>query len=123
MSGLERDARRDPLTGLANRRALDESLDREVALHARRGLPLSAVMIDIDRFKDYNDTFGHPAGDLLLCRFAARLTSRMRQSDLVVRYGGEEFCIVLPATAAPDAEVAVEDIRRGGPVATTPGTA
>ncbi|MGP8058709.1 MAG: diguanylate cyclase domain-containing protein [Acidimicrobiales bacterium] len=116
VTGLEREARLDPLTGLANRRALDESLNRELATHDRSGLALSVVMIDVDHFKAYNDAFGHLAGDTLLRRFADRLTGRTRQSDLVARYGGEEFCMVLPATTADNAEILIEELRGVGPV-------
>lgn len=114
---LEHQARSDTLTGLANRRVLAETMDREVARAARSGGSLTVVMIDIDHFKDYNDTFGHAAGDRLLARFAERITARARRADLVARYGGEEFCLVLPSADLQGAEALLQDMRREGPVA------
>ena len=89
----------DGLTGVCNRRHFDERLTTESARAAREGLPLSAVMIDIDHFKRYNDHYGHQAGDDTLRRVAAGLQSALkRPSDLLARYGGEEFVCLLPAT-------------------------
>ncbi len=92
-------AARDPLTGLANRRMLDETLAREYR-RAKRGFhPIALIMLDVDRFKAFNDLYGHPAGDECLKRIAEALTRSMRRSgDVAARYGGEEFAIVLPAT-------------------------
>ncbi|MDD2338460.1 MAG: GGDEF domain-containing protein, partial [Geobacteraceae bacterium] len=90
----------DPLTGIANRRFLEMSLSREWKLESRSGQPLSVIMIDIDWFKLFNDTYGHIPGDDCLRQVAAALESAVRRpSDLVSRYGGEEFCILLPMTA------------------------
>lgn len=89
----------DPLTGIANRRFLEMSLSREWKLEARSGQPLSVIMIDIDWFKLFNDTYGHIPGDDCLRQVAVALESAVRRpSDLVSRYGGEEFCVLLPLT-------------------------
>lgn len=89
----------DPLTNIANRRFLEISLSREWKLHARSGLYMSVLMIDIDWFKSLNDTYGHLTGDDCLRRVASALESVLRRpTDLVTRYGGEEFCILLPMT-------------------------
>lgn len=91
-------ASHDPLTGLANRRTLGQFLDREFRLARRHGAPLSLLMIDLDHFKPYNDTYGHPAGDALLKRLSEALQEVVRCTDFVARYGGEEFAVVLPHT-------------------------
>lgn len=87
---------RDGLTGLYNRRYLDETLEREIARSRREGHPLSLVMIDIDRFKEINDTYGHQAGDEVLRTLADQLHRQVRAEDVPCRYGGEEFLILLP---------------------------
>jgi diguanylate cyclase (GGDEF)-like protein len=97
MSRLESLARTDPLTGLANRRALDEALVRDLAAAERTARPISVVMLDLDHFKRYNDTRGHQAGDALLHDAAGAWARELRASDTVARYGGEEFLVVLPA--------------------------
>jgi diguanylate cyclase (GGDEF)-like protein len=96
LARLEAVARTDDLTGLANRRAWDEHLPRELARAERDELPLCVAMIDLDRFKDYNDERGHQAGDRLLKQVAATWREMLRPSDLLARYGGEEFGLVLP---------------------------
>lgn len=88
----------DPLTGLANRRQLTEALEREWHRARREGSPLAVAMIDIDHFKRYNDRYGHPAGDECLRRVASALSAQTRRNDLIVRYGGEEFAVVMPDT-------------------------
>ncbi len=102
---LEQQATTDGLTGLYNHRYLDGAIEHEVRSALRYGSELSVLMIDIDDFKPFNDTFGHPQGDKLLRRIAEILTAQTReQVDIVCRYGGEEFCIVLPNTPLSGAE-------------------
>ncbi len=101
---LEQMALLDPLTGLFNRRALDLRLREEMQRHRRHGQACSLLLLDVDRFKDYNDSFGHLCGDELLRRLAACLRTSLRGSDIVCRYGGEEFVVILPATAGPEAD-------------------
>ncbi|GIX46436.1 MAG: diguanylate cyclase response regulator [Candidatus Tectimicrobiota bacterium] len=96
-------AHTDGLTGLFNRRALQERLQQEVERANRYRRPLSLVMIDIDFFKHYNDTHGHLQGDTVLVEVALLLRQRSRAADFVARYGGEEFAIILPETACPNA--------------------
>ena len=92
------EARTDPLTGINNRRALDESLESMFALRSRYDHPFSVVIIDIDHFKRINDSFGHQEGDRALKEIATKIDHFIRDSDLVARYGGEEFVVVLPNT-------------------------
>lgn len=100
-------ARRDALTGLANRRAFEEALQREVARARRSGGALALVVLDIDHFKLVNDTYGHAAGDAVLSEVAARAQRALRAEDLLARIGGEELAALLPgATLAAAAEVA-----------------
>ena len=102
----------DGLTGVANRAAFDEALALHVAGCSRSGAPLSLVMIDVDRFKAYNDEYGHLAGDEALRNVAACLRSAVqRPADLAARYGGEEFALVLPNTSAPGAVGVAERVR------------
>lgn len=100
---LREQAIRDPLTGLYNRRYLDETLDRELARAAREGYPVSFLVCDIDRFKQVNDTYGHSAGDLVLKNLADQLTSNARVGDIVCRFGGEEFLVILPDVSSETA--------------------
>jgi two-component system cell cycle response regulator len=102
----------DSLTGLFNRRYLDEQLKREVDRAERYGRPLSLVMADLDHFKALNDQFGHAAGDAAIQWFADCLRASARIStDWAARYGGEEFVLVLPETALPDAVLVAEKVR------------
>jgi diguanylate cyclase (GGDEF)-like protein len=89
-------AMRDPLTGLYNRRLVDERLTEEVARSKRHGHPLAVLAIDLDNFKQINDRHGHAAGDMVLRAFADRLTQAMRVSDVAARIGGDEFLALLP---------------------------
>ena len=93
---LTEQANRDPLTGLYNRRYLNDSLQREFDRCARDGAPLSLVLIDLDHFKQVNDRYGHSMGDEVLRQVSAMLGQEMRSSDICCRYGGEEFLLVLP---------------------------
>ncbi len=102
----------DELTGTKNRRRFREDLDLLYAQTQRLGTPLSLIMLDLDHFKEYNDTFGHPAGDEILKRLGTTLRSSLRSHDVVARYGGEEFVILLPATAGDEAMEVAERLRR-----------
>ena len=101
----------DGLTGLSNRRAFDSRLDMEWQRARRYKLPLSVVVLDVDSFKSYNDTFGHPAGDVILRRMASALAQTARLSDTVARYGGEEFSLILPHTDSTEAMIVGERLR------------
>jgi len=106
---LEQLARTDVLTGLANRRHADDVLRATIASARRHGRTLSAVLVDIDRFKSVNDIHGHAAGDAVLREIALRLADGLREEDLAARWGGEEFLLLLPDS--PDAAVVCERLR------------
>jgi diguanylate cyclase (GGDEF)-like protein len=108
---LRQQAIHDPLTGLFNRRYLDETLPRELYMAQRRNVPLCIVMLDIDGFKQINDSFGHSFGDVLLREFGRILRQRLRKSDISCRYGGDEFVLVLPDSTIADTQERVEQIR------------
>lgn len=111
---LQRLSYLDPLTGIANRRYLETTLSREWRLEARSGQPLSVIMVDIDWFKLFNDTYGHIPGDECLRQVAACLEMAVRRpSDQVGRYGGEEFCVILPITDREGAICTAKRIMRG----------
>ena len=103
----------DALTGIPNRGAFDRRLDEEVIRAQRYGNPLSLVVLDVDRFKRYNDSFGHAAGDEVLKAVASMLRDISRASDYVARFGGEEFTAVLPGTSLNGAAIMSERFRRG----------
>ena len=107
----ERAAMFDGLTGIHNRRWLDETLHRLVVRHERDEEPLCVALIDIDHFKKFNDTHGHEVGDLVLTTVAATLVKNLRPTDLVARFGGEEFVILFPQTVPADALLAGERVR------------
>jgi diguanylate cyclase (GGDEF)-like protein len=100
---LQEQAIRDPLSGLYNRRYLDETLDRELARALREGYPVSIVMCDIDHFKTLNDTYGHQAGDEVIRSLSRFMREQARASDILCRYGGEEFLLVLPGMSPDNA--------------------
>ncbi len=108
---LERLAITDPVTLLSNHRFFQDQLKIEVARSIRHERNLSLVMIDIDHFKRFNDSYGHPAGDKLLREVATRLTEAVRNLDTVSRYGGEEFAILLPDTSRERAQLVAERVR------------
>lgn len=112
VSALERDASTDPLTGVFNRRYLDRRLADEFAAARRYDLPLAVLMLDIDHFKQVNDTYGHPAGDQVLVELAREVFRQLRETDVFARYGGEEFIIVAPHTVLPDAMTLAQRVRR-----------
>ena len=103
---------RDPLTGLYNRLAYDERIVQEFARAKRYKQPLSLAVLDIDRFKRINDSYGHKAGDKALKIIADRVRNNLRETDFLARYGGEEFAIVMPETCLSDGLVAVEKLRK-----------
>ena len=108
---LENLSQRDPLTGLFNRRYLNDVFEEELARCTRANLPLSVLMLDIDHFKRFNDSFGHDAGDHLLQEVALALLGNVRERDIVTRYGGEEFTILMPAASLQRAQERAEAIR------------
>jgi len=108
---LERAARVDFLTGICNRRAIEDLAQRVIAAARRHGMPLSMMIIDVDHFKRINDDFGHAAGDRALLETVARIRDSMRVEDLVGRFGGEEFVVVMPNTDAGSARIAAERVR------------
>lgn len=101
----------DSLTGIFNRRALMERGEKEYAISQRNKLPLAVLMLDVDHFKRINDEYGHPTGDAVLVDVAHILAARLRKQDTLGRFGGEEFCIVLPATDEAGAMMLAEKLR------------
>jgi diguanylate cyclase (GGDEF)-like protein len=108
---LRQQSIRDALTGLFNRRFLEESLQREFARAQRSRKPLAAIMLDVDHFKRFNDTFGHEAGDLVLREVGALLRRQVRGGDIACRFGGEEFLMLLPETTFEVARARAEQLR------------
>jgi diguanylate cyclase (GGDEF)-like protein len=121
----------DPLTGLFNRRYIEQRLEDEIARSQRHGRPLSVIMFDLDEFKQVNDTYGHGAGDALLKAFAEKLSKATRGSDASARYGGDEFLVVLPECKPENVQhvlkrlegIRVEIEGRGLPIALSAGWA
>ncbi len=105
-------ALKDGLTGLYNHRYFQEALDRELSRAKRYGHPLSLIMIDIDHFKRFNDTYGHQQGDTVLKRISQIISSSLRDSDIAARYGGEEFAVILPQTDLKGATACAERLRQ-----------
>lgn len=103
----------DGLTGIKNRRTFQEKLEEDFKYSVRYDAPLALILLDVDKFKSYNDTFGHPAGDAVLKEVAAILSQCARETDFVARYGGEEFVVILPQTDPADAVDVAERLRAG----------
>jgi diguanylate cyclase (GGDEF)-like protein len=101
----------DPLTGLHNRRYMEEALVLELSRAERSGFPVGIIMLDIDKFKGFNDGFGHAAGDELLRGLGALIRSNLRAGDIACRYGGEELLIILPQAGAESARTRAEELR------------
>lgn len=110
-SRLDKAARTDELTGLANRREMKDLLDTEYARFTRHGQPFSVIMLDLDRFKQLNDHFGHTFGDQVLIKVSSLLTENIRLTDDVARWGGEEFLILLSQTKLEQATEVAEKLR------------
>ena len=108
----ERLSRTDPLTGILNRRAIIEHVEKEMSRSSREGTTMSLSMLDIDFFKKVNDTYGHAAGDAVLVECVSRMERTIRKYDLLGRIGGEEFLILLPGTGAEEALIVCEKIRK-----------
>ena len=108
---VQQDAATDALTGQPNRRALDQLLQRQVALAERGAQPFSLLLLDIDHFKQINDVHGHGVGDAALKAFASRVREQLRAGDVCARFGGEEFVVVLPTTDLPAAREIAERLR------------
>lgn len=109
---VNRLVREDQLTRAMNRRGLDEALKLEIARAVRAGTPLCVALVDIDNFKDFNDVFGHQAGDQVLVHLVAVIQDTIRTNDLVGRYGGEEFLVLLPGSSIETACEVTERLRR-----------
>jgi len=103
---------RDPLTDLFNRRYLDETLEREIHRAARLQRSVAVIMLDIDHFKRFNDTFSHEAGDILLRELGVFLKQQIRGGDFACRYGGEEFILILPEISLEDLRQSAERLRK-----------
>jgi diguanylate cyclase (GGDEF)-like protein len=108
---IERHAKTDALTGLENRRSMEESFEREIRRCSADGNPISLIMIDVDNFKSFNDQFGHMAGDRALSAVAAVLRNQFRPRDLLVRFGGDEFAVLLPEVDEIAALVIADRVR------------
>ena len=112
-------ALRDPLTGLLNRRYFDEAVETAHAAAVRNDAPLSLIVLDLDRFSDVNNQYGHALGDAVLRRVARAIKGAVRDGDVVVRYGGEEFVVIAPSTSDDGAVEAAERIRAAVAAATS----
>ena len=112
VSELERLAVTDALTGLSNRRHFDHMLANEMERSVRSGIPVTLILLDVDHFKRYNDTYGHPAGDEALKKLATVLRRALRKTDFVARWGGEEFAILLLDTGAKAGLIVANKLRQ-----------
>jgi len=104
---------RDPLTNLYNRRYMDETMHRELSRASRRGHSIGIIMMDIDHFKVFNDSYGHEAGDVILQTLGAYLLMNVRNEDSVCRYGGEEFIIIMPECTLEETVQRANELRKG----------
>jgi diguanylate cyclase (GGDEF)-like protein len=123
MQELKRQAGQDPLTGLKNRRRFEEDLRSELARSRREQTVGAVMMLDLDNFKQVNDTLGHPMGDRTIAEIAEVLNGRMRSTDVVARLGGDEFAVVLPRCDLDEAEEIAEAIAVAIRLHTLPGEA
>jgi diguanylate cyclase (GGDEF)-like protein len=121
VTALRSHATRDPLTGVLTRRAFTELAEREQGRAARRGTPLALALIDLDHFKDVNDTYGHARGDRVLMEATAAWLDRLRVGDLLGRYGGDEFMLLLPETDESGAHELLVRLREGSDAPWTAG--
>nr|WP_295892082.1 GGDEF domain-containing protein [uncultured Devosia sp.] len=112
LDDVRRESLLDPLTKIANRKSFDEGMDRAIAEASETDAPLCLMIIDIDHFKNFNDTYGHQTGDQVLRLVAMTLKSNIKGKDLAARYGGEEFVAILPSTDMEGAVIVAENIRR-----------
>lgn len=112
LDDVRRESLLDPLTKIANRKSFDEGMDAAIAEASETGVPLCLMIIDIDHFKSFNDTYGHQTGDQVLRLVAMTLKSNIKGKDLAARYGGEEFVAILPSTDMEGAVIVAENIRR-----------
>jgi diguanylate cyclase (GGDEF)-like protein len=110
---LQNQSIRDPLTTLYNRRYMEESLERELHRAQRTETPVAVVMIDVDHFKRFNDSYGHRIADKMLCLFASFLQGSVRVEDIVCRYGGEEFVLILPSSGLDEAIKRSQHLQEG----------
>jgi len=109
---MKQQANIDMLTGLYNRRFLEDYARKLFAIAKRREQPVGMIMLDLDRFKGFNDAYGHEIGDRILRHFAKTLTASMRETNLASRYGGEEFIVILPDTSAQASMLVAERLRK-----------
>jgi diguanylate cyclase (GGDEF)-like protein len=122
-SRLQQEARTDPLTGAANRRAWEAVAERELARAARSGEPVTIALLDLDHFKEVNDRRGHGAGDALLCELVTGWRGRLRSGDVLGRIGGDEFALCLPGTDAAGAGTLFERLTDAHPFTWSTGAA
>jgi diguanylate cyclase (GGDEF)-like protein len=110
MQELRRQASHDSLTGLKNRRRFEEDLRAELARSGRYGVPGALLMLDLDHFKQVNDTLGHPAGDRVIAEIADAMRGRARETDVLARLGGDEFAVILPRCSLGEAQAVAAEI-------------